>query len=327
MKPLIRACFCLLLASFCVVFVAVSNTTAQETATTETKTGTEPLVDMAAVRSTLHSVEEFLATKGVDYGLRILAAIVIFLVGKWLTRILTNLIGRAMAKAKIEPTLVSFVKNVCYVGLIVFVAIAALSALGIQTAQFIAVVGAAGLAIGLALQGSLSNFASGVLLIILKPFKVGDFVELAGIKGTVQEIQIFNIVLNSPDNIRVTIPNAQVTGGSILNYTINGSRRVDLVFGVSYGDDINKAKKVIESVLAGDSRVLKDPAPTVAVVALSDSSVNFVCRPWVKPADYWDVYFDTTAKVKLALESNGLTIPFPQRDIYIKSAPKSGTGL
>jgi small conductance mechanosensitive channel len=232
-----------------------------------------------------------------------------------------------MTRAKIELTLVSFVKNVCFVGLIVFVAIAALSALGIQTAQFIAVIGAAGLAIGLALQGALSNFASGVLLIMFKPFKVGDFVELAGIKGTVQAVHIFNSVLNTLDNIRVTIPNAQVTGGSILNYTINGTRRVDLVFGISYGDDINKARKAIEDVLAGDSRVLKEPAPTVAVLALADSSVNFAVRPWVKPTDYWNVYFDVTAKVKLALERNGITIPFPQRDIYIKSAAKPGIGI
>jgi small conductance mechanosensitive channel len=318
MKPVVKIRSFLLLSFLCVVFVGVANVAAQEATAAEEKTGTGMTVDMAAVRSTFNSVEEFLATKGVDYGLKILAALVIFFVGKWLAGVLTNLIGKAMSKARVEPTLVSFVKNVCYVGLIVFVAIAALSALGVQTAQFIAVVGAAGLAVGLALQGSLSNFASGVLLIMFQPFKVGDFVELAGVKGTVQAIHIFNTVLNTMDNIRVTIPNAQVTGGSILNYTINGSRRVDLVFGVSYGDDINKAKEVIEGVLATDKRVLKDPAPTVAVLALADSSVNFVCRPWVKPADYWDVYFDVTAEVKLALERNGLTIPFPQRDVHIK---------
>jgi small conductance mechanosensitive channel len=318
MKPLVRVrLYFLLILSF-VIFAGIADAMAQEAATTGTKTQTGPLVDMATVRSTLDSVEEFLATKGVDYGLKILAALVIFLVGKWLAGVISNLIGRAMTKAKIELTLVNFVKNVCYVGLIVFVAIAALSALGIQTAQFIAVIGAAGLAVGLALQGSLSNFASGVLLIMFKPFVVGDFVELAGTKGTVQAIHIFNTVLNTLDNIRVTIPNAHVTGGSILNYTVNGTRRVDLVFGVSYGDDINKARKVIEGVLAGDSRVLKAPAPTVAVLALGDSSVNFVCRPWVKPTDYWDVYFDVTARVKIALESNGLTIPFPQRDVHIK---------
>ena len=315
-RTLLRGCF-LLSILFCFVIIGLMNASAQDTVAAE-GASTALKTDVAAVRGTIESVKEFLATKGVDYGLKILAALVIFFVGKWLTEILTNLIGRAMSKAKLEPILVSFVKNVCYAGLIVFVAIAALSALGIQTAQFIAVVGAAGLAVGLALQGSLSNFASGVLLVIFKPFTVGDFVELAGTKGTVQAIHIFTTVLNSPDNIRVIIPNAQVTGGVISNFTINGSRRVDLVFGISYGDDINKAKEVIEGVLAADKRVLKDPAPTVAVLALADSSVNFAVRPWVKPTDYWGVYFDVTAEVKLALEAAGITIPFPQTDVHIK---------
>jgi small conductance mechanosensitive channel len=205
-----------------------------------------------------------------------------------------------------------------YFGLLVFVIIAALDRVGIKLTAAIAVLGAAALAVAFALQGSLSNFAAGILMVIFKPFKVGDFVTVAGAQGTVQEIQILNTVLNSPDNVRIIVPNAQVTGGTISNFTANATRRIDLVFGVSYGDDINKAKQVIESVLAADTRILKNPAPTVAVSALADSSVNFVCRPWVKPADYWDVYFDITAKVKLALENNGMTIPFPQRDVHIK---------
>lgn len=299
-----------------IAFAGAGNAGAQQAGSAEAATGTG--IDLATVRSTFDSVKEFLATKGVDYGLKVLAAIVIFFVGKWLASLIANLIGKTMTKAKVEPTLVKFVKNVCYVGLLVFVAIAAMSALGIQTAQFIAVVGAAGLAIGLALQGSLANFASGVLLVIFKPFKVGDFVELAGNKGTVKEVQIFNTVLNSPDNTRVIIPNAQVTGSGIMNYTVNGTRRVDLLIGVSYEDDIKKAKEVIEKVLARDERILKEPAATVAVSELADSSVNFIVRPWVKPADYWDVYFDVTAKVKMALEENGLTIPFPQQDVHLK---------
>jgi len=268
-------------------------------------------------------IYEYLMT----YGLQILAAAAIFIVGRWVAKIISKLIGRALVKAKVERTLTTFVENVSYVVLLVFVIIAALAKLGVQTAQFIAVIGAAGLAIGLALQGSLSNFASGVLLIIFKSFKVGDFVELAGVKGTVQAIQIFNTVLNTLDNVRVTIPNAQVTGASIMNYTVNGKRRVDLVFGISYGDDINKAKQVIEGVLAENNRVLKEPAPTVAVLALGDSSVNFAVRPWVKPADYWDVYFDVTARVKLALDANGITIPFPQRDVHIINAGKPGLSI
>ena len=203
--------------------------------------------------------------------------------------------------------------------LLIFVLIAAMARLGVETAQFAIVLGAAGLAIGLALQGSLSNFASGFLMIIFRPFKVGDFIEAAGVKGTVIEIQLFNTIINTPDNIRAIIPNAQITGGNVLNYTTNGTRRVDLVIGVSYEDDLKKAKTIIEGVLAQDERVLQDPKPNVAVFELGDSSVNFVVRPWVKSADYWDAYFDITSKVKLALEENGISIPYPQRDVHIKN--------
>ena len=187
-----------------------------------------------------------------------------------------------------------------------------------RTTSFAVIVGAAGLAIGFALQGSLANFAAGIMLIIFKPFKGGDFVELAGQKGTVKEIQIFNTILNSPDNVRIIIPNGQVTGSNIVNYTVNGTRRVDLVVGVSYDDDLKKARQVIEQVLAGDDRILSDPPVTVAVSELADSSVNFVVRPWVKTADYWDVYFNITEGIKLALDKNGITIPYPQRDIHMK---------
>ncbi|HML76008.1 MAG TPA: mechanosensitive ion channel, partial [Anaerohalosphaeraceae bacterium] len=201
----------------------------------------------------------------------------------------------------------------------VFVAIAALSRLGVETTSLVAVIGAAGLAVGLALQGSLSNFAAGVLLIIFKPFRVGDFVEVAGAKGMVQEIQIFTTVLHSPDNVRIIIPNSQVTGANIINYTANDRRRVDLVIGISYGDDIAKAKQVITSVLLSDKRVMRDPAPVVAVLGLGDSSVNIAVRPWVKADDYWPTYFDLTENIKVSLEQNGLTIPFPQRDIHIRT--------
>ena len=253
----------------------------------------------------------------VTYGLSVLAAVIIFIVGRWLAKLVSKLVGKGMAKSKVDEILVTFVQNLCYVALLVFVIIAALSKLGIQTASFIAVVGAAGLAVGLALQGSLANFASGVLMLIFKPFRVGDFVEVAGAKGTVKEIQIFTTILASPDNVKVIIPNAQVTGGNILNYSVNGTRRVDLVVGVSYEDDLKKAQEVIEQVLAGDDRILKDPAPTVAVSELGDSSVNFVVRPWVKSADYWAVYFDLTKTVKLTLDQKGISIPYPQRDVHM----------
>lgn len=251
--------------------------------------------------------------------LNILYALVIFIVGRWIAGLIANITEKAMIRAKIEATLYRFVKNVVYLTLLVFVIIAALAQVGIQTASFIAVLGAAGLAVGLALQGSLANFASGVLLVFFKPFRVGDFVEIAGKAGTVKEIHIFNTIINSPDNLRVIVPNSQVTGSSITNYTINGTRRVDLVIGISYGDDIKKAKEVIEKVLTSDERVLDDPAPFVAVKELADSSVNFVVRPWVKPADYWDIYFGMTEKIKLALDANDITIPFPQRDVHMIS--------
>ncbi len=265
-------------------------------------------------------IKNFLITKGTAFAVDLLAAILIFVVGRWVAKWASVLVGRAMTRAHVEQILVTFVQHLCYFGLLAFVIIAALDQIGIKLTAAIAVLGAAALAVAFALQGSLSNFAAGILMVIFKPFKVGDLVTAAGVQGTVQEIQILNTVLNSPDNVRIIIPNAQITGSTISNYTANATRRIDLTVGVSYGDDIKKAKQVIEGVLAADARILKDPAPTVAVSALADSSVNFVVRPWVKPVDYWDVYFDTTAKLKTALESNGLTIPFPQRDVNIKSS-------
>lgn len=269
-------------------------------------------IDIEAI---LQKVYEYLA----QYGFKVIGALIIFLIGRWLAKIISRWIEKALIKSRFDKTLAKFVKNLSQIVLLVFVVMVALAPLGVETTQFAVVVGAAGLAIGLALQGSLANFASGFLMIMFRPFKVGDFIEAAGVKGTVKEIQIFNTIVNTPDNIRVIIPNAQITGGNVLNYTVNGTRRVDLVIGISYEDDLKKAKTVIESVLASDDRVLKDPNPTVAVYELGDSSVNFVVRPWVNSTDYWDVYFDITSKVKLALEENDITIPFPQRDVHIKN--------
>ena len=192
-----------------------------------------------------------------ENGLNIIVALIIFFVGRWLARLISSLAEKNLIKSKLDRTLVKFTKNLTYVVLLVFVVIAALARVDIETTQFAVVLGAAGLAIGLALQGSLANFAGGFLLIIFRPFKVGDFIEAAGVKGTVHEIQIFTTVLDTPDNIRAIIPNAQLTGGSIMNYTANGTRRVDLVIGVSYEDDIKKAQQVIEGVLADDERVLQ----------------------------------------------------------------------
>ncbi len=264
-------------------------------------------------------VAQYIKTVLAEYGLQVLAALAIFVIGRWLAKVLSRLIMRALTKARFDPTLVPFIENLSYAALMVFVVIAALHKLGVEMTSVIAVLGAAGLAVGLALQGSLANFASGVLLLVFKPFKVGDYVKAAGTEGSVKAIHIFNTILTSPDNVKIIVPNSQVTGGNITNYTANSTRRVDLVIGVSYGDDLKKTKQVIEGVLAADTRVLADPAPVVAVSALADSSVNFVVRPWVNVPDYWAVYFDLTARIKIALDENGITIPFPQRDIHIRT--------
>lgn len=253
----------------------------------------------------------------VTYGISIIAAILIFIIGKWLAALLARLIERVMVKSNVDKTLAFFVRNIIYVGLLVFVVIAALSKVGVQTTSFIAVIGAAGLAVGLALQGSLANFAAGVMLIIFKPFKVGDFIQAGGTLGSVVELGLFTTTLNAPDNRREIVPNSKVTGDNITNFTGISSRRIDLVFGISYTDNIKKAKEVLEGVVTNDSRVLKEPAPVIAVSELGDSSVNLVCRPWVKPQDYWAVYFDTLENGKLALEKAGITIPFPQRDVHL----------
>jgi small conductance mechanosensitive channel len=265
-------------------------------------------------------MEEMLETLyeyAVTYGLSFLAAILIFVIGKWVARLASRFIEQVMVKANVDKMLASFVKHMSYFALLVFVIIAALNKLGVQTTSFIAVLGAAGLAVGLALQGSLANFAAGVMLIMFKPFKVGDYINAAGIEGVVQEVHIFNTILNTLDNRRVIAPNSKITGDSIVNYTSLDKRRIDLTFGISYTDNIKTAKEALESVVSADPRVLKNPAPTIAVSELADSSVNLVCRPWVKPTDYWGVYFDTIEKGKLALEDKGITIPFPQRDVHL----------
>ena len=251
------------------------------------------------------------------YGVKILMALVIFIIGKWVVKKLANVVEKLMQKNEVDPAIRNFAGSIIYYALLAFVCIAALGQLGIQTASFVAIVGAAGLAVGLALQGSLSNFAAGVLLLIFRPFKVGDFVEIAGTSGVIQNIQIFTTELNTPDNKKVIVPNGGVISGNIVNYSVNDTRRVDLVFGIGYSDDIDAARKVIEGILKADKRVLEIPAATVAVVELADSSVNFVCRPWVNTADYWDVYFDLTEAVKKAFDSNGISIPFPQQDVHM----------
>ncbi|MBW1982927.1 MAG: mechanosensitive ion channel [Deltaproteobacteria bacterium] len=251
------------------------------------------------------------------YGIRILAAIIILVVGRWIAKALKNFVERMMTRSNVDATLISFIGNLTYVALLTFVVIAAINQLGVQTTSFIAVIGAAGLAIGLALQGSLANFAAGVLMILFRPLKAGDYVEAAGVAGVVAEIQIFTTQLTTPDNKTIIVPNAKLMGDNIINYSAKDTRRVDMVIGVGYGDDLKKVRQVLQGILAQDERVLKDPAPTIAVSELADSSVNFVVRPWVKTADYWNVYFDTTETVKRRFDEEGISIPFPQRDIHL----------
>lgn len=252
--------------------------------------------------------------------LNLAAAVVIYIIGKWLADVVTRAVEKVMLKAKVDQALAGFTKNVIHAAILVFAILAAIGKLGVQTTSLIAVIGAAGLAVGMALQGTLANFAAGVILILFKPFKIGDFIEGGGVQGTVEEIQIFNTILSAPDNRKIILPNSKISGDTIINFSAIERRRVDLTFGISYTDDMKKAKDVLIKLAASDPRVLKDPPPEVAVAELGESSVNLVCRPWVKPADYWGVFFDMTEKGKEALEANGMTIPFPQRDIHVYQA-------
>jgi small conductance mechanosensitive channel len=263
---------------------------------------------------------------GTFYGLKIIAAVVIFIVGRWVAKILRNLIERMMSKAKVDETLVKFVGNLTYVALLVIVIIAALNQLGIQTTSFIAIIGAAGLAVGLALQGSLANFAAGVLMIIFRPFKVGDYVEGGGTAGTVETINIFTTHLISPDNKEIIVPNAKITGDNIVNYSAKDTRRLDLVFGVSYSDDLQKVKNVLLDILKADSRILQNPAPTIGVLELADSSVNLAVRPWVKGSDYWPIFFDLKEKIKERFDAESISIPFPQQDVHLYQLKEEASG-
>ncbi|MBT6320499.1 MAG: mechanosensitive ion channel [Porticoccaceae bacterium] len=263
---------------------------------------------------------EMLQELAMLYGVQLILALAIFIVGKWVVKRIASIVQRILAKNNVDPAIEHFVSSLVSWTLLFFVVIASLGQLGIQTASFVAILGAAGLAVGLALQGSLANFAAGVLILIFRPFKVGDFIEVAGVSGVVQKIQIFTTELHSPDNKKIIVPNGGVISGNITNYSANETRRVDMVFGIGYSDDIDAAKAVLQSVVASEPRVLRVPAPTIAVVELADSSVNLVCRPWVNTADYWDVYFNITEAAKKALDAQGISIPFPQRDIHIHNA-------
>jgi len=253
------------------------------------------------------------------YGIKIVGAIVILILGRIAAGIGRNIVGRVLEKAQSDPAIISFVRHLTYIVILVFAVLAALAKFGIQTASFVAILGAAGFAVGFALQGSLANFAAGVLILALRPFKMGDYIMGAGQAGTVKGISLFTTELSTPDNVKILVPNGKLFGDVITNWSVYDTRRVDLVIGIGYGSDIQKAYEVIDGLIKGDSRILTDPAPQIAVSELADSSVNFVVRPWVNRADYWDVKFDMTRKIKEAFDANGIEIPFPQRVVHMVS--------
>ena len=252
-------------------------------------------------------------------GVQLLTAIIILLVGNWVARRMGRGVTGGMEKRGMDVLLARFVGNVVYYALLAVVFVAALGQIGVDTTSLLAVVGTLGLAIGLAVKDNLANFASGVVLILTRPFTVGDYITVAGVAGTVKNVTLGVTVLATPDNQKIIVPNTKITGEIIQNTTANDTRRVDLVVGIGYGDDIAKAKDVVRSIITADDRILDDPAPVIAVLELADSSVNLVVRPWVKTTDYWNVHFDLTERIKLALDENNISIPFPQRDVHMIS--------
>ena len=253
------------------------------------------------------------------YGFKILGSFVIFFLGKWLVGIVVSIITKIMSKSSLDKTLANFLLKVIRGVLFVIVVLAALDNLGVDTTSFVAMFGAAGLAIGLAFKDTFSNIGAGVLIIFFRPFKVGDFISAAGETGTVEEINIFSTLLLTPDNKQIIIPNDGIIGGNIINFSAKSTRRVDFVFGIGYDDDLKLAKSTLEDIIKADKRVLKEPAPFVAVGELADSSVNFTVKAWAKSEDYWGIHFDTIEKVKLTFDEKGISIPYPQMDIHTKS--------
>ncbi len=253
----------------------------------------------------------------IQYGPQLILAILVLIIGLWIIGRVVKLINAALAKGDTDTTLAKFLGSLASVILKALLFISVASMVGIETTSFIAILGAAGLAVGLALQGSLSNFAGGVLILLFRPYKVGDFIDAQGVSGTVTEIQIFNTVINTPDNKRIIVPNGAISNGIITNFSAEQKRRVDFVFGIGYDDDIAKAKGILQRIFSEDDRIHKDPEPFVVVSELADSSVNFTCRVWVDASDYWGVYFDATENVKLVFDQENISIPYPQSDVHM----------
>jgi small conductance mechanosensitive channel len=252
-----------------------------------------------------------------DFGINLVIAIITLIVGLWVIKTIMRAINKTMEKQSVEATLRKFLLSILSITLKIMLLISVISMVGIEMTSFIAILAAAGLAVGMALSGTLQNFAGGVMILIFKPFKVGDFISAQGFSGTVNEIQIFNTILKTPDNKTIIIPNGGLSTGAMTNFSVEPQRRVDFTFGIGYGDDIDKARNIIKRLIDEDARILKDPAPFVAVSELADSSVNFAVRVWANAADYWGIFFDMNENVKKAFDKEGVSIPFPQTDVHL----------
>ncbi|MEH6539006.1 mechanosensitive ion channel family protein [Halopseudomonas sp.] len=272
---------------------------------------------MDEVMNTLRGLEEAWLPLLIEYGSKLALALLTLLVGWWLIGRLMKAMNGVMSKRNVEPTLHGFIGQLASIALKVLLLISVAGMVGIETTSFIAVLGAAGLAVGLALQGSLANFAGGALILFLRPFRAGEYIEAQGVSGTVDSIQIFNTVLKTPDNKTVIVPNGSLSNGNIINYSRQATRRVDLNIGIDYSDDLKLAKDILMGLAQGDSRVLKDPEPVVWLVSLGDNSVNLSLRMWTKTDDYWGVFFELQEKAKLEFDAAGISIPFPQRTVHL----------
>jgi small conductance mechanosensitive channel len=268
-------------------------------------------------------LEKLMSNFAIPWGINIILALGTFLVGRWVANILLRIVKKLLGRSKMDVILVNFVVPILHALLLLFIVVASLDQLGVDTTSLIALLAAAGLAVGLAMQDSLQNFAAGVMLIIFRPFRAGDFVEAGGTAGVVETISIFSTIMRTGDNREVIVPNGAIYNGTITNYSARETRRIDMVFGIGYDDDIRKVKQLLGDILAADERVLKEPAAQVVVGELANSSVNFHVRPWVKSGDYWDVRFDLTERIKLAFDDNGISIPYPQMDVHLNKTPTS----
>lgn len=265
----------------------------------------------------IEELSEFLTGLVVTYGLKVVGAIVTLIIGLWIIKIIVKSLARIMEKREVDPSLRGFINSLTGIMLKVMLGITVISMLGIQMTSFVAILGAAGLAVGMALSGTLQNFAGGVMILFFKPFKVGDFIEAQGYMGTVSEIQIFITILKTPDNKTIIIPNGGLSTGSLINFSTEATRRVDFSFGIAYGDSYDKAKEVLLKIIQADARIMKDPEPFIVLGELGDSSVNITVRVWAKSSDYWGVKFDMNEQVYKEFDKNGISIPFPQLDVHL----------